>query len=176
MKNTLLYIISGLLLATMAAGPSVAAEESGFGLKSVGVRGGLSSSPDQIFVGGQLDLGEFVPNLRFKPNATIGFGDHMTMASINPDVSYAFPIEDLGKIYVGGILAFEWWKSDVSAEAKRAAELVGLKIDDTGTEVGVHVIGGLEFETMPLFVELNIGLSDEVPDLKAAVGYNFDLK
>ena len=58
----------------------------------------------------QLDLGEFAPNLRFKPNATIGFGDDMTLVSLNPDISYAFPMENLGKIYVGGLVTFEWWK------------------------------------------------------------------
>jgi hypothetical protein len=174
MKKTLLFIIVGLLLVTMTADPSAAAEKSGFGFKGWGVRGGVSSSPDQFFVGAQLDLGEFVPNLRFKPNVTAGFGDDMTLVSINPDISYAFPIENLGKIYVGGILAFEWWKVDVPAEVKRLEELTGVSIDDSGTDVGVHVLGGLEFESMPLFVELNIGLSDEVPDLKAAVGYNFE--
>lgn len=174
MKKALLYMIAGLMLVGIAAEPGIAAEKSGFGYRSWGLRGGVSSSPDQFFVGAQMDLGEFVPNLRFKPNATVGFGDDLTLVSINPDISYAFPIEDLGKIYVGGILAFEWWKVDVPAEVEELEELTGVEIDDSDTDVGIHVIGGLEFQTMPLFVELNIGLSDEVPDLKAAVGYNFE--
>jgi hypothetical protein len=165
MKKPLLYIIAGLMLAGIAAEPGIAAENSGFGYRSWGLRGGLSVSPDQIFVGAQMDLGEFVPALRFKPNATVGLGDHWTLISINPDVTYAFPVEDLGKVYAGGILAFEWIKLDLPP---------GSLIDDSGTDVGVHVVGGLEFQTMPVFVELNIGLSDEVPDLKAAVGYNFE--
>ena len=59
-------------------------------------------------------------------------------------------------------------------DVQRAADLAGISIDDSDTDVGIHAIGGLEFQTYPMFVELNIGLSDEVPDLKAVVGYNFE--
>jgi hypothetical protein len=174
MKKMMLFGMAGVLLLTLAAQAGAAGKQSGFGYRGWGLRGGVSSDPDQIFVGGQLDLGEFVPNLRFKPNATIGFGDDITLVSLNPDISYAFPMENLGAIYVGGLLTFEWWKVDVSQEVKHLAELAGTSVDDTDTDVGVHVFGGLELESMPLFFELNVGLSDEAPDLKAAVGYSFE--
>lgn len=165
--------VAGLLLMGFAAQAGAASNETGLGLRGIGVRAGVSTEPDQFFVGGQLDLGEFVKNLRFKPNVTAGFGDDMTLISLNPDISYAFPIEDLGKLYVGGLLAFEYWKIDVPEDVEALEEITGVEIDDSDTDVGIHAIGGLELQSVPVFFEINIGLSDEVPDLKAAVGYNF---
>jgi hypothetical protein len=166
MRRVLEIGFIGLVLVTMAARAGAAAKETGFGYRGWGLRSGFSVDPDQFFFGGQVDLGEFAPNLRFKPNATIGFGDDMTLVAISPDISYAFPVPDMGALYVGGILAFEWWKLDVP-------EGYDDQVDDSDADIGVHIIGGLELQSAPVFLELNIGMTDEAPDLKLAVGYTF---
>jgi hypothetical protein len=152
--------IGPLVVASLLAS-GVASADGRMGYFGWGVRGGLSVDPDQFFVGTHVNLGEFVENLRFMPNATVGFGDDMTLLSINPDVSYMFPVEDVGALYVGGALAIQW----IDYDQKRK---------DTDTELGLHAIGGLELQNTPLFLELNIGL-DDTPDLKAAVGFTFPL-
>ena len=148
---------AGLLAAIALLSSATAFADSGFGLRGWGIRGGLSVDPDQFFVGGHLDFGEFVENVHFRPNVTAGFGDHITIISINPDVFYTFPVEDIGALYVGGLFAFQWLDYEY-------------EYLDTDTEVGLHAIAGLELATTPLFFELNVGI-DDAPDLKAAVGY-----
>jgi hypothetical protein len=147
----------GLLAAIALLSPVTAFADSGFGFHGWGIRGGLSVDPDQFFVGGHIDLGEFAENVQFIPNVTAGFGDHLTIISINPDVSYSFPVEDIGALYVGGLFAFQW----IDYESHYL---------DTDTEVGLHAIAGLELDAAPVFFELNVGI-DDTPDLKVAVGY-----
>jgi hypothetical protein len=148
----LLTVIASLLVGTASA-------DGALGFRGWGLRGGLSVDPDQFFVGGHVDLGEFVDNLHFTPNVTVGFGDDITVFSINPDVYYSFPVEDVGSLYVGGLLAFQRFDYD--------SEYL-----DAQTEMGLHGIAGLDLGTVPVFFELNIGL-DDTPDLKAAVGFTF---
>ncbi len=164
MRKLSLILLLGFVLTSPFQFAGTAGAE-GLGYRGWGVRGGVSVDPDQFFVGAHLDLGEFTKNLSFMPNATIGFGDDMTLVSINPDVSYHFPVPDLGSLYVGGLLDFQWWKIDVP-------EVLKPYVDETDTDVGFHIQGGLELTSTPLLFELNVGIED-APDLKAAVGYTF---
>ena len=148
----LIAVMAFLLTGTASA-------DGALGFRGWGLRGGLSVDPDQFFVGAHVDLGEFVENLHFTPNITVGFGDDITLIAINPDVYYSFPVEDIGSLYVGGLLAFQRFDFD--------SEYL-----DAETEMGLHGIAGLDLGAVPLFFELNIGL-DDTPDLKAAVGFTF---
>lgn len=47
------------------------------------VRGGANVNPDQIYVGGQYELGPFHDRVWFQPNADVGFGDDATLVSLN---------------------------------------------------------------------------------------------
>jgi hypothetical protein len=149
----------GLLAIASLLSSGVASADGNMGYVGWGLRGGLSVDPDQFFVGAQVDLGEFTENVHFKPNLTVGFGDDVMLLSINPDISYHFPVEDVGALYVGGILALQWIDYDQKGR-------------DTDSELGLHAIGGLELQNSPIFLELNVGL-DDTPDLKAAVGFTF---
>lgn len=156
----------GLVLGVLVAVCSIAAPaRAEFGYTGWGLRGGLSVDPDQIFFGGQVEF-QFLEHLYFFPNATVGFGDDVTLFSINPDLAWTFPVEDIGSLYAGGLLAIQWLKIDRPGNWP-----TGEQFDDTDSEIGVHAIGGLRLQT-PLFFEMNIGL-DDAPDFKFTVGYSF---
>lgn len=142
--------------------PVLARAESGLGYRGWGVRGGYQADPDQLFFGAHADMGEFTDNLHFIPNVTIGFGDDMTLLSISPDVSYWFPVEDIGSLYAGGLLALQWMKLDIDIPG----------VDDSDTELGFHAIAGLALDSAPIFFEFNVGIED-TPDVKLGVGYTF---
>ena len=149
----------GLCLAAAPAGAELA--NAGWG-----VRGGITVDPDQIFFGAHGQIG-FLENFYFMPNATIGFGDDLTIFSINPDVVYAFPVEGIGQIYAGGLVAIQFIKFDEPSYVPP-----GFEFDDTDTEAGFHILGGVAFGSVPVFLEMNVGL-DDTPDLKLAIGYTF---
>ncbi|MDM7914406.1 MAG: hypothetical protein ACE15D_15415 [Candidatus Eisenbacteria bacterium] len=151
-----------IALVFLAAAVPARAQDESFGFHGWGPQIGLSVDPDQFFFGAHFDLGEFAPNLRFQPNVDLGFGDDITLLAINPDVAYYFPVEGVGALYVGGLLALQWYKYDRPAP-----------FDDTDTELGLHLLGGLTLEpATPVYFELKVGL-DDTPDLKALAGYTF---
>jgi hypothetical protein len=160
-RLTELLVVSaiGFFGVSCAAAPVGAA---GLAYQGWGLRGGLSFDPDQIVIGGHLDLGEFSPHWHFVPNIDLGIGDDVTLISISPDVTYDFPVKDVGSLYTGGILAFEWWNWDDHGRRQD---------DHSDSEIGLHGLIGLSLET-PVFFELNIGLVD-APDVKLIVGYTF---
>jgi len=156
------------LLILMFLGAGIASAEMDLGLEGVGIRGGVSVDPDQIILGGHLNLGQFMNDLYFMPNLTLGLGDDLTIVAVSPDVAYAFPVPDIGALYVGGLFTLQWIKSDIEEHS-------GVDADDTDMEVGIHVIGGLILDSFPMFFEANVGI-DDAPDLKAVVGYTFPIR
>ncbi len=154
-------VLASVILIVSVPG-TARAEQYGLEYKGWGPRGGFSSGPDQIFIGAHFDLGEFAAGWHFIPSADIGFGDHQTVVSLNPDVTYHFPVRDVGALYVGGLFALEWWHFN---DLPRY-------VDDTETDLGLHLLGGLILDQAPVLFELSIGLVD-APDVKLAVGYTF---
>jgi hypothetical protein len=129
------YLCMAALGLLILAG--VATAETDMGFMGAGVRAGFRLDPDQFLVGGQLDLGEFTTNLRFMPNASIGFGDYLTLISINPEVHYLFkdaPIADGTWFYAGGGLDLLYAKIDNVPEP----------FDDSDTTLGFSITGGIE--------------------------------
>lgn len=139
------------------------AQAQAFGYSGWGVRGGVSSDPDQFVLGGHVDLGELAKNVRLIPNADIGFGDDLTVFTLNGDVVYRIALENAGRIYFGGALGLVYAKFDQ------------LGIDTSSTDLGIAAVGGYQFpvEGNPIFVDLKIGITDEYPDLKLMLGYTF---
>jgi hypothetical protein len=160
--------IAGIIAFSALVGLCVnaAPAQAEFGYMGWGVRGGLSVDPDQFFFGAHGQF-EFLENFYFMPNATLGLGNDLTIFALTPDLIYAFPVEDIGQLYTGGILSIQFWKFDEPAGLPENSTF-----DDTQTEIGIHVLGGLALESVPVFFEANIGL-DDAPDLKLAVGYTF---
>src|SRR5437867_7710516 len=62
----------GLLLSLAPAAVFAAA------VTTAGPRVGFSIDPDQLIIGGQLEIGEVAPKISFDPNLDLGFGDHET--------------------------------------------------------------------------------------------------
>src|SRR5437899_2805166 len=62
------------------------AARSGSVVTSWGPRFGFSSTPDQVVVGGELNMHGPAPNWAFTPNLELGFGDNATVFAINGDL------------------------------------------------------------------------------------------
>lgn len=166
-------IVAGLILAMVLVGLAADARAEGIGFRGWGVRAGLSSEPDQFVLGMHAQMGEFAKNLRFTPNADIGFGNDLTVFTLNPDVIYALPLPEAGTVYFGGTVSFVYVKWDKKELLGPYADLV--KVDDSDTDVGIAGVVGYEppLENLPIFFDLKVGISDEYPDFKIMVGYNF---
>ena len=133
------------------------------GFRGWGPRLGLSINPDQFHFGAHLDFGNFAQHVRFQPNFEMGFGDHMTLATLNAEAAYRFRADwDTWTPYLGGGLG---------ANFKRFDE--GNK--DWNSDVGVNALGGIErglSDGDRFFVEAKFSLND-IPDAKITIGWTF---
>jgi len=129
---------------------------------SAGIRGGLSSNPDQFLFGGQLNLDAISEHVYIVPSGEAGFGDDAFTLSFNGDVQYRFDVEGKVRPYAGGGLTVYYFNLDNGG--------------GSDTNLGVTVLGGIFFGQShghPMFVEAKAGLTDEVPDWKFIFGINF---
>lgn len=127
----------------------------------VGIRGGLSVDPDQVLVGITIQPPSVAQNLYVVPSVEAGFGDDLVSIALNGDLQYQFGRSGGVRPYAGGGLALTYWNADNGG-------------DDT--ELGVNALGGLLFDRSsgaPIFLEMKLGLTDEVPDFKFVVGLMF---
>ncbi|MBU0742312.1 hypothetical protein KKA85_14050 [bacterium] len=152
------------LIGLLAAG-------SAFAGNPIGVRAGLSSSPDQFFVGGQMYLTELSPDLWLVPKVDAGFGDDFTFIYVFGTVLYSFSTTDMGGFtpYAGGGAGLTFWSWEVPAGWSGV-------VDDSGSEFGITGIAGLKKRMesgKELGFELEIGLSDYTADFKAGAYLNF---
>lgn len=145
-----------LTLLCLAAAASTARAET-----RVGIRGGLSVDPDQVLVGLTIQPPPVAENLYVVPSVEAGFGDDLVSIALNGDLQYQFGRSGGVRPYAGGGLALTYWNADNGG-------------DDT--ELGVNALGGLLFDRSsgaPIFLEMKLGLTDEVPDFKFVVGLMF---
>jgi hypothetical protein len=122
-----------------------------------GIRGGLSASPDQAFLGGHYVTRPIWDQMRFQPNVEAGFGDDRTVVAFNVEFAYWMPINADWHAYVGGGPAMNLYSSN------------GKDGDDVGP--GLTVFAGLR-RRGGLFFEMKVGAFDS-PDFKLTVGYTF---
>ena len=138
-----------------------------------GVRGGFSVTPDQFVLGAHVHLGELARNLRLDPNVDIGFGDNLTVITLNPDITYVVPVRDAGRLYFGGDigLVYTRWHSGAIVSDGRGVE----NLHSDRTDLGLALIAGYEFPKtgVPLALDLKLGLSDWYPDAKLMLCYTF---
>ena len=156
MKRTL---IGALVAMTMIAGAAQAAT-------AWGVRGGITSNPDQVHVGVHVNGGELFTDGWFIPNLEVGFGDHLTLVALNPELVYKFSkrgTSDWG-FYVGGGLGVNFYNFDNNVPG-----------DDSETRVGLNFLGGMSRKLSAgndFFLELKLGAQDS-PDTKVTAGFTF---
>jgi len=127
-----------------------------------GIRAGYTSweSINQFHVGGHVYLGELWPNVEFTPNIEVGFGDSVTIVTINGDVTYLFT-EFVGfpwGLYGGGSLSFNYINPDWG---------------DSETDLGLSGLVGMTYtfaNDHKGMAEIRFGIMDS-PGFKLTFGY-----
>lgn len=129
----------------------------------IGVRLGWTEweNVGQVHFGAHMALGEMMENLYFTPNLELGFGDGLTVAAINGDVTWSFSEMTSGAwgVYAGGSLGLIW----VDPEG-----------GDANSDLGLSALGGLTRRFAggrDGFLEVRAGVLDS-PGLKVTLGYN----
>jgi hypothetical protein len=132
-----------------------------------GPRLGISSDPDQVDIGVQLNMGEFVRHLRFQPNLEIGLSDNHTLIMLNGETFYVFTTREATfRPYAGGEFSFSWWHADISHGNDFEHH------EDTDFGLGISPLGGMEYQFdsgVAGFFELKLGIGD-VPAIRATIG------
>lgn len=165
-------------LATCLAGcfvllpstPASAVEYEGWG-----VRGGFSADPDQFVFGMHMQLSELAEYLRLTPSIDMGFGDDLTVITLNPDITYEVPVAGAGSFVFGGNLSLIYVKIDSDKFGGLRTDNSGRGGDDDDTDFGVAGIVGFipPMHGDPIEIDLKIGLTDEHPELKILLSYSF---
>jgi hypothetical protein len=152
-------VVPVLLALVLLLGESDAASaqvKAGLGFKGWGVRGGVTVNPDQFHVGAHINAGTFAPKVRFQPYFDIGFGNDVTVGTINLDAHYLIKAKGW-RPYVGGGIGIALY------DFKRHFDV----------EAGLNLIAGFEWGThRKLILEVRGGVGD-IPDLKVSVGVGF---
>ncbi len=129
---------------------------------TVGLRAGYTDWDgfSQIHLGAHLKMGEVFPNVQFTPNVEAGFGDDVTIITLNGDLAYNFTefVAAPWNMYGGGALSFNY---------------LNPQHGDSDTDLGLSALLGLEYtfaNENAGMVEIRLGLMDS-PDFKLTFGY-----
>ncbi len=145
--STSLCVLSVLLVPALARPASA---------QSLGVRAGISSSPDQFYVGVHDELGPVATRLWFRPNLELGVGDGVTTTAVNFEFVYKFDaVSHEWRPYAGGGPALNLYRAG----------------GDTSARSGFNVLLGIQ-HAGGFFTEFKAGFADS-PEVKFGVGYVF---
>lgn len=115
-----------------------------------GVRGGLSSNPDQLVLGGSAWFYGLAPRLVIDGNLLLGVGDNVTSVRINGDFKYLIP--------AGAVLLYP--TLGPSLQFFRADCPTGF--DCSGSEVGINFGGGVALQRFAFDLQLGLGDISEI--------------
>ena len=164
MKNFLVVCA----LAALVPAAALAANGSGAHVASIGPRIGISSSPDQVVFGGQLQTGDIAPHVTFDPSLEFDIGDNVTTVAFNFDLKYHFALQESDWTpYAGFGIGVAVFSFDFPPPYR----------DESITETGGNAILGVSVPTRSgsrFFTEARVGIGD-LPDLKILAGWNFHL-
>lgn len=127
------------------------------------LRAGAGINPDQFVIGAQTVLGHIAkpPSPRFSPSVDIGFGDNVTVITLNPDFRVMVsPPRSNAFVYL---------------QAGPTISIVDPKHGDGDTDIGLTISGGVNFPmgaTNFYSLEGRIGIGD-VPDVRILLGFQF---
>ena len=138
---------------------AVASALPAFAQGGPGIRGGISASADQFFIGGHFVTAPIWDQVRFHPNVEAGFGDDRTLVAFNLEFAYWVPVSQDWHAYFGGGPAINLSSWDGGRHNE----------DDVGP--GLTILAGLR-RRGGLFFEMKVGAFDS-PDVKLSVGYTF---
>jgi hypothetical protein len=164
MKPSLVFSV--LLFFIALAGVLQPANAQDLGLKSWGLRGGLSINPDQVTGGVFLNAGHISRQVRFQPSFDLGFGNGVRLGALNLDALYIFSPRPW-RPYAGGGLGINF--IDVT---EGVGEGRGLDV-----EAALNIVGGIEWGDLRVgfrryLIEGRVGLGD-TPDFKFMAGIAF---
>jgi len=151
-------IATALVTAGILATPTLADDIATTG---IGPRVGLSLQPDQVLVGGHLDVVGLADQVRFRPGAVLGVGDDRVAVALNADVLYRFREQwDVWSPYLGGGPTLRHEDHDHG---------------DGDLDAGLALVGGIERGLGSgdrFLVEMRLGVLDG-PDLGFMAGWVF---
>ncbi|HEU5020232.1 MAG TPA: hypothetical protein VFT60_00030 [Bryobacteraceae bacterium] len=140
----------------------------------VGVRGGVALDPELILIGVQSRIGPFFHrNVYFRPNVEFAWGEVTALFALSPEVIYRLPISSRNPRwapYFGIGPGFNFLHQNFEKDG-----VSGKRIDfgEFHSDVGLNLIGGIEYRS-GVFMELKTSVySDPSPTLRLVVGYNF---
>lgn len=175
MRKFVLIAVLALIIPTVASADPL----TKVGWRGWGPRVGLTIDPDQVHFGAHVDFGNFAEHIRFQPNIEVGIGDDLTIFALNFEGAYRFSSRwDVWTPYAGGGLGINFVSFDSDhnhLEAANYAAEVAHEIDDSDTDVGLNLLGGIEKGLKNghrFFLEGKLGLADS-PDFKATAGWTF---
>jgi hypothetical protein len=165
-------VLSGCVLCAAIAltgAPREAVARSGVvAATAIGPRIGFGVGPDQVVIGGHMSFGGFHPDWTLSPIVEIGFGDHVTVTTVDFDAYYHVRLADSEwRPYVGGGVSINNFNFDETPPFRHASD----------TEAGLNFVFGTSIPVAtnaPMFAELRLGLGD-IPDLRGMFGWNFPL-
>ncbi len=145
-----------------AEAPAETTSGSGGSSQQFGVRAGYTSweNINQFHVGAHYYVGELWPNFLFTPNIEIGFGDSVTIVTVNGDVAYNFTefFSFPWSLYGGASLSFNYVNPDWG---------------DSDTDIGLSGLVGTTYtfaNDHKGMAEIRFGIIDS-PGFKLTFGY-----
>lgn len=139
---------------------------------NVGVRAGAALDPEIIFGGVHARFGPvFHPDIFFRPNAEIGFGEVTTQISLNLEAIYRLPLNERSgrwSTYLGAGPGFAFGHRNFAE-----AESGGRDIDfgEFEWQTGLNVLTGLEYRN-GMFLEFK-ATAYATPHFRMMIGYSF---
>ncbi|HSQ61157.1 MAG TPA: outer membrane beta-barrel protein [Acidobacteriota bacterium] len=175
--------LAGLVLvaALAVAAPAHAqtSDDTGIGLKGIGVRLGLTDPEDAssaLMYGVHVDAGTFVRNVHILPSVEfwsvgndVGIynADYSDLA-VKVDVNLDFPLQDQRLVpYLGGGIGFHRLKFETNAPGE---------FDNTDTKLGLSLQGGMRNDFTPnlaLFGELGYSFVEDANQLRLLGGLTY---
>ena len=125
----------------------------------IGARAGFSLNPEQVVLGGHLDLISFIPGTRLVIPVELGLGDDFTRFTVAADLAAKLPEISGWGSYLGGELALHNWSSHGNSQ----------------TDLGVLLLLGVDKQVKDkaaVGFEVKIGIVDS-PDFAALFLYTF---
>ncbi len=139
---------------------------------NVGVRAGAALDPEIIFGGVHARFGPvFHPDIFFRPNADIGFGEVTTQIAVNLETIYRLPINERSgrwSAYLGAGPGFAFGHRNFT-EAQSGGRVIDFGEFDWQT--GLNVFTGLEYRN-GMFIEFK-ATAYATPHFRMMIGYSF---
>lgn len=158
-----------LALLGLASMHAEAASAGELGLRTLGLRAGISMNPDQFHGGVFADVGQIVSKVRLQPSFEFGLGNGVRLGAVNADALYLFDSRRW-RPYAGGGLGINF--IDVTDGVGQG--------DGMDIEPVFNLVAGVEWgnpkpgsrASRRYQLEARLGLGD-TPDFKLSAGITF---